>query len=295
MSRLSAEEKRILREQAKEAKKVLRYNRFWKFWHKKDKHAKKEALEDIKKYRKSQSIFVKILKFSAIVLFILSLCYLAALATYVFENFYISIDSNKFLCHKETDTILAQYQFVADDKMDEGQKKTTKEVQNGKSRSCYTAFLTLNIIEEKAPVDGVVTYGTRKIDKTTPVRNTQPVSSVPGPSYINSQCYEKTIPYKTNVVYKEGSWDSDYTYPGTNGWEFICDGKVQLHIAPMDATREIIRKKTESYPYYEYNTSPNKPKNDPPKRSKYSKICEQLSAKWGSGNQHKITCSNPYR
>lgn len=126
MSRLSAEEKRILREQAKEAKKVLRYNRFWKFWHKKDKHAKKEALEDIKKYRKSQSIFVKILKFSAIVLFILSLCYLAALATYVFENFYISIDSNKFLCHKETDTILAQYQFVADDKMDEGQKKDNK-------------------------------------------------------------------------------------------------------------------------------------------------------------------------
>lgn len=123
-----------------------------------------------------------------------------------------------------------------------------------------------------------------KIDKTTPVRNTQPVSPVPGPSYINSQCYEKTIPYKTNVVYKEGAWDSDYTYPGTNGWEFICDGKVQLHIAPMDATREIIRKKTESYPHYEYTKI--KPLEVEPIKSH---ICKRIKLKTGG---YRVDCKH---
>ena len=197
--------------------------------HKKAKLTKKTSSN---RFRKPLRIFMAILM-------LLFLCFSTAFLIYLSKSFYFFSNTDKFLCHKQGDLIPAQYKYVEDNTLEEGEQKITKEREPGIKRRCYSLFSPSYLVKEKDPVDGIISYRERKQDKATAPQNTAPIPTINHTDAYSGHCYEKRLPYKINVVYKEGYYDSDHTDLGMDGWEFICDGKVITHVAPMDGTRTI--------------------------------------------------------
>lgn len=223
MNKLSQEDKKDLHKKAKKTKKTLQANRYW-----------------------------KPLRILVIIFVVVFLCLSTAFLIYLSKTFYLFSNTDKFLCHRQADPIPAQYQYIKDNNLAEGEQKITKERESGMQRRCYSVFSSSYMIKEKDPVNGIIAYREKKQNKDATSQNTP---SIPTASHINTydsgHCYEKRLPYKTNVVYKVGYSDSDYTDPGFDGWEFICDGKVMTHISPMNATRTITTARPNQSMYYD--------------------------------------------
>ena len=251
MSNLSLEEKKDLQKKAKKAKKTLRANRFWKFWHNKDKEAKNEAKQIIKEYKKSQNILLKTLRLARNFFLFIIIFYSVILIEYFINSFYLFSDTNKFLCHKQGDPIPAQYQYVEDKNLAEGEQKIIKEREAGVQRRCYAILAPSYMIREKEPVNGIIAYRKKEQRNDAIAQDIQSTLITHQISTHDGHCYEKRLPYKTNIIYKVGLFDNDYTSQGFDGWEYICNGKVISHMPPMDAIREITikkRKRTNTLP-----------------------------------------------
>ncbi len=261
MSNLSLEEKKDLQKKAKKAKKTLRANRFWKFWHNKDKEAKNEAKQIIKEYKKSQNILLKTLRLARNFFLFIIIFYSVILIEYFINSFYLFSDTNKFLCHKQGDPIPAQYQYVEDKNLAEGEQKIIKEREAGVQRRCYAILAPSYMIREKEPVNGIIAYRKKEQRNDAIAQDIQSTLITHQISTHDGHCYEKRLPYKTNIIYKVGLFDNDYTSQGFDGWEYICNGKVISHMPPMDAIREItIKKESEQTRYQSMYHGTTKPK-----------------------------------
>ena len=172
-----------------------------------------------------------------------------------------------------------QQEVTYDDTQFEGYFKKLNEPKAGSMRYCWSYKKRENNIEIlQEPIASKVIVGTNKNKDSTP-QNTTPESTVNHADTYSGHCYEKRLPYKINVVYKEGYYDSDHTDLGMDGWEFICDEKVITHIAPMDGTRTITTTRPTQEPMYSDVPKLKQPEIKPIE----SHICKRV-------NPHLVKC-----
>ena len=163
----------------------------------------------------------------------------------------------------------------------EGYFKLLNNPESGSRRYCWSYREEKNNLETlKEPIASKVIVGTNKNKGLSPQNTTTDSIINHADTYSgHGHCYEKRLPYKINVVYKEGYYDSDHTDLGVDGWELICDGKVITHIAPMDGTRTITTAKPTQEPMHSDIPKLKQPEIKPIE----SHICKRV-------NPHLVKC-----
>lgn len=203
-----------------------------------------------------------------------------------FTEFFAFRDTNNFLCRTQKKSISAGSEYRKDDDLEVGKDEFVSAGEPGFGYSCFDlSKLSFYIKTIKEPVPALTRVGNKKKEpeaEQNPAHNYThnytlvqlPPLEQDTPKESSRGCVEKIIPYTTETRFERGFRFEEEYYPGTNGKELYCDGKLVSSTAPSNALRIVWIRDSSTSPSEEIRYEPV-----PPKEWKYEPTKSKVNIK----------------